>query len=178
MASKTPTWVWVLLGIVGFFVLAGVGLIGGGILMVRSHIHTEFAEKQTAEQEFGRQRARFAGQEALIELRKTASDDDRMVVHHPPESAERHTDLKTIKVLVYDNRQGRLIHIDVPLWIMRMMPTSNRGTRGRQMTLRGDGVEFDFNNGDLTLDDVERHGTGLVVDGVDSRGAQILVWAE
>jgi len=48
MASKTPTWVWVLLGIVGFFVLAGVGLIGGGILMVRSHIHTEFAEKQTA----------------------------------------------------------------------------------------------------------------------------------
>src|SRR5262245_27484426 len=175
MASKTPTWVGVLLGIVGFFVLAGVGLIGGGILMVRSHIHTEFAEKQTAEQEFARQRARFAGQQALIELRKTSSDDDRMVVHHPPESAERHTDLKTIKVLVYDNRQGRLIHIDVPLWIMRMMPTSNRGTRGRQMTLRGNGVDFDFNNGDLTLDDVERHGPGLVVDGVDSRGAQILV---
>ena len=178
MASKTPTWVWVVLGIVGFFVLAAVGLVGGGILMVRSHVHTEYAEKQTADQEFARQRARFAGQQALVELRKNVNDDDQMVVHRPPESAARRTDLQTIKVLVYDNRQGRLIHIDVPLWIMRMMPTSNRGTRGRQMTLRGNGVDFDFNNSDLTLEDIERHGPGLVVDGIDSRGAQVLVWAE
>jgi hypothetical protein len=177
MASKTPTWVWVVLGIAGFFVLAFVGLIGG-VLMVRSHVHTEAAEKQTADQEFARQRARFAGQQPLVELRKNISDDDKMVIHRPPEAAERHTELKTIRVLVYDNQQGRLIHIDVPLWIMRMMPTSNRGTRGRQMTLRGNGVDFDFNNGDLTLEDIERHGPGLVVDGIDSRGAQVLVWAE
>jgi hypothetical protein len=178
VASKTPTWVWVLLGIVGFFVLAGIGLVAGGVLMVRSHVHSELAEKQTADQEFARQRARFAGQQALVELRKAGNDDDRMVVHHPPESAARRTDLQTIRVLVYDNQQGRLIHIDIPLWIMRMMPTANRGTRGRQMRLRGNGVDFDFNNGDLTLEDIERHGPGLVVDGVDSRGAQVLVWAE
>ena len=55
MASKTPTWVWVLLGIVGFFVLAGIGLVAGGVLMVRSHVHSELAEKQTADQEFARQ---------------------------------------------------------------------------------------------------------------------------
>ena len=178
MASKTPTWVWVVLGIVGFFVLAGVGLVGGGILMVRRHIHTEFAEKQTADQEFARQRARFAGQQPLIELRKTVDEDQKMVFHRPAESAARRTDLQTIRVLVYDSHEGRLIHIDVPLWIMRMMPASNRGTRGRQMTLRGNGLDFDFNNGDLTLEDVERHGPGLVVDGIDSRGAQVLVWAE
>jgi hypothetical protein len=178
MASKTPTWVWVVLGIVGFFVLACAVLVGGGILMVRRHVHTEFAEKQTADQEFARQRARFAGQQPLVELRKTANDDDKMIVHRPAESAPRRTDLQTIRVLVYDSREGRLIHIDVPLWIMRMMPASNRGTRGRQMTLRGNGLDFDFNNGDLTLEDVERHGPGLVVDGVDSRGAQVLVWAE
>jgi hypothetical protein len=177
MASKTPTWVWVVLGIVGFFVLACAVLIGGSILMVRRHVHTELAEKQTAEQEFARQRARFAGQQPLIELRKTIQDDDKMVFHRPPESAARRTDLQTIRVLVYDNHEGRLIHIDVPLWIMRLMP-SNRGTRGRQMTLRGNGLDFDFNNGDLTLEDVERHGPGLVVDGIDSRGAQVLVWAE
>jgi hypothetical protein len=178
MASKTPTWVWVVLGIVGFFVLACAGLVGGSILMVRRHVHTEFAEKQTADQEFARQRARFAGQQPLIELRKTVDEDQKMVFHRPPESAARRTDLQTIRVLVYDSHEGRLIHIDVPLWIMRLMPTSNRGTRGRQMTLRGNGLDFDFNNGDLTLEDVERHGPGLVVDGIDSRGAQVLVWAE
>jgi hypothetical protein len=176
MASKTPTWVWVVLGIVGFFVLAGVGLVGGGILMVRRHIHTEFAEKQTAEQEFARQRARFAGQQPLIELRKTVQDDDKMVFHRPPESAPRRTDLQTIRVLVYDSREGRLIHIDVPLWVARLLP-SNRDRSGRGRVSFG-GDTFDFESGNLTLDDVERHGPGLVVDGIDSRGAQVLVWAE
>lgn len=178
MASKTPTWVWVVLGIVGFCVLAVALLIGGSIVMFRSHVHTELAEKQTAEQEFARERARFAGQQPLIELKKTSNDDDRMIVHHPPEAAERHTDLKAIKVLVYDNREGRLIHIDVPLWLWRMIPQDRRAGGRRRMTFGGGNVDFDFENGNLTLDDVERHGPGLVVDGVDSRGAQVLVWAE
>jgi len=176
MASKTPTWVWVVLGIVGFCVLAVVALVGGSILMVRSHVHTEYAEKQTAEQEFARQRARFAGQQPLIELRKTVNEDDKMVVHRPPESAPRRTDLQTIRVLVYDNREGRLIHIDVPLWIARLVP-SNRDRSGRGRVSFGN-ESFDFESGNLTLDDVERHGPGLVVDGIDSRGAQVLVWAE
>jgi hypothetical protein len=176
MASKTPTWVWVVLGIVGFCVLAVVALVGGSILMVRSHVHTEYAEKQTAEQEFARQRARFAGQQPLIELRKTVNEDDKMVVHRPPESAPRRTDLQTIRVLVYDNREGRLIHIDVPLWIARLVP-SNRDRSGRGRVSFGS-ESFDFESGNLTLDDVERHGPGLVVDGIDSRGAQVLVWAE
>jgi len=175
MASKTPTWVWVLLGIVGFFVLAGVGLVAGGVLMVRSHVHTELAEKQTAEQEFARERTRFAGQQPLIELRKNVNDDEKVVVHRPPESAERRTDLQRIRVLVYDNREGRLIHIDVPLWLMRLMPNRGNSRRGR-VSFGND--NFDFDSSNLTLDDVERHGPGLVMDGIDSRGAQILVWAE
>jgi hypothetical protein len=176
MASKTPTWVWVVLGIVGFFVLACAVLVGGSILMVRRHVHTEFAEKQTAEQEFARQRARFAGQQPLIELRKTVNEDDKMVFHRPPESTARRTDLQTIRVLVYDNSEGRLIHIDVPLWVVRLMP-SNRDRSGHGRVSFGSD-SFDFDRGNLTLEDVERHGPGLVVDGVDSRGAQVLVWAE
>ncbi len=176
MASKTPTWVWVVLGIVGFFVLACAVLIGGSILMVRRHVHTELAEKQTAEQEFARQRARFAGQQPLIELRKTIQDDDKMVFHRPPESAARRTDLQTIRVLVYDDHEGRLIHIDVPLWVMRLMPSNRGRSRSGRVSFGSD--SFDFEAGNLTLDDLERHGPGLVVDGIDSRGAQVLVWAE
>ncbi len=80
-------------------------------------------------------------------------------------------------MLVYDNHEGRLIHIDVPLWVVRLMPSNrDRSRRGGRMSFGGD--SFDFESGNLTLDDVERHGPGLVVDGVDSRGAQVLVWAE
>jgi hypothetical protein len=178
MASKTPTWVWVVLGIVGFLVLCVVALVGGGIYMVRSHVHTEPAEKQTALQEFDRQRTRFGDQQPLVELKKNVRDDDRVVIHRPPDTATRRTDLQTIKVLVYDNREGRLIHIDVPLWIMRMLPQNrNRSGRGRSQITWGDD-NFDFNAGDLSLEDIERHGPGLIVDGIDSRGAQVLVWAE
>jgi hypothetical protein len=176
VASKTPTWVWVLLGVVGFFVLAGIGLVAGGILMVRSHVHTEFAEKQAADQEFARQRARFAGQQPLVELKKNVDDDDKVVVHRPPESAARRTDLQTIRVLVYDNGQGRLIHIDIPLWIMRMMPSNRANSRRGRVSFGND--SFDWGNGNLTLEDVERHGPGLLMDGIDSRGALLLVWAE
>jgi hypothetical protein len=177
MASKTPTWAWVVLGIVGFFVLACAVLIGGGILMVRRHVHTEYAEKQTAQQEFDRTRARFAGQQPLVELKKTLADDDRVVVHRLPETATRRTDLQTIRVLVYDSHQGRLIHIDVPLWFVRLMP-QNRDRSGRERRFSFGGDDFNFQSGNLTLDDVERHGPGLMVDGIDSRGAQVLVWAE
>jgi len=176
MASKTPTWVWVVLGIVGFLVLSCALLVGGGILMVRRHFHTEYAEKQTAEQEFARQRALFAGQEPIIELRKNINEDQRMVFHRPPQTATRRTDLQTIRVLVYDNHEGRLIHIDVPLWVVRLMP-SNRDRDGRGHVSFG-GDSFDFDSGNLTLEDLERHGPGLVVDGIDSHGAQVLVWAE
>ena len=176
MASKTPTWVWVVLGIVGFLVLCVIALVGGGIYMVRSHVHTEIAEKQTAQLEFDRERARFAGQQPLVELKKGTGDDDHVTVHRPPETATRRTDLKTLKVLVYDNREGRLIHIDVPFWFMRLMPSNRNGSNRGRVSFGND--SFDFDSSNLTLDDVERHGPGLVVDGIDSRGAQVLVWAE
>jgi len=178
MASKTPTWVWVVLGIVGFLVLCVVAMVGGGIWMVRSHVHTETTEKQTALQEFDRQRGRFAGQQPLVELKKNVNDDDRIVVHRPPETATRRTDLQTIKVLVYDQHEGKLIHIDVPLWFVRLLPSNgNRSGRSRSSISWGD-ENFDFNSGNLSLDDIERHGPGVIVDGIDSRGAQVLVWAE
>jgi hypothetical protein len=177
MASKTPTWVWVVLGIVGFLVLCVVALVGGGIYMVRSHVHTEIAEKQTAQQEFAKQRARFAGQQPLVELKKNLGDEDRVTVHRPPETAARRTDLQALRVLVYDNHEGRLIHIDVPLWFVRLLP-QNRNRRSGRSTITWGDDNFDFQSGDLSLDDIERHGPGLIVDGIDSRGAQVLVWAE
>jgi len=59
-----------------------------------------------------------------------------------------------------------------------MMPQNRRGSGRQRVSFGGGDVDFDFDNSNLTLEDVERHGPGLVVDGVDSRGAQVLVWAE
>jgi hypothetical protein len=176
MASKkTPTWVWVVLGIVSFFVLACVLLVGGGIYMFRQHVRAETASTQNVQEQFEQARKRFAGQQPLVEIPKAAGTDRQVVVHKPPETAERNN-LKSIRVLAYDGREGRLVHVDVPLWLARMAMSDRGGSGHRRIAINGENIEFDAGN--LTFEDVERHGPGLIVDTGDGKGSQVIVWAE
>jgi hypothetical protein len=175
MASKTPTWVWVVFGIVGFVVLLCIAVVGGGIFMFRQHVHTEAVPKQTALQEFDKQRKRFAGQQPLIQVSKAEDTDSTVVVHRPPATVVRH-DLQAIRVLSYDERNGRIVTADVPIWLARWA-LRDRGGSGRGPVTFGNGA-VEFESGDLTFEDIERHGPGLLFDAVDTRGAQVLVWAE
>jgi len=175
MASKTKTWVWVVFGILGFFVLLCIAVIGGGIFMFRTHVHANAVPKQAAQQQFDAQRNRFAGQQPLVQVSKTEDLDDKVVVHRPSGTALRH-DLQAIHVLTYDERNGQLVTVDVPLWLARWA-LKDRGDNGHGRVRFGDrSVEFEA--GDLTFEDIERHGPGLILDANDTRGAQVLVWAE
>ena len=90
MASKTPTWVWVVFGILGFCALIFIALVGGTIFMFRQHVHTNAVPKQTAQQEFDRQRNRFAGQQPLVQVAKADGNDSKVVVHRPSGTDPRH----------------------------------------------------------------------------------------
>ena len=176
MASKTPTWVWVVFGILGFFVLLCIAVIGGGIVMFRQHVHTEAVPKQTALQEFERQRSRFAGQQPLVQVAKDQDNDSKVVVHRPSGTAQRHADLQAIRVLTYDERNGRIVTVDVPIWLARWALRNREGSSRGRVSFGNGSVELE--SGDLTFEDIERHGPGLLLDAVDTRGAQVLVWAE
>ena len=175
-SKKTPTWVWAVLGIVGLFVVVCVLLVGGGIYMFRQHVHAEAASTQDVQQEFEQARQRFAGQQPLVEIRETNNANRQVLVHKPPETAERRTNLQSIRVLAYDQHEGRLVRVDVPVWLARMMMSDRGGSGRRRFAINGDNIEFD--TGDLTFEDVERNGPGLIVDVGDGRGSQVLVWAE
>jgi hypothetical protein len=179
MASKkTPTWVWVVFGILGFFVLLFIAVVGGGIFMFRQHVHADAVPKQAAQQEFDRQRSRFVGQRALIQVTKSPEDNNsNVVVHRPPENATRRAELQAIRALTYDERNGQLITIDVPIWLARWALSNRGGSTGHRRMTFGDGT-VEFESGDLTFEDIERNGPGLILDAVDERGAQVLVWAE
>jgi hypothetical protein len=174
--KKTPTWVWVLVGVIGFCVLALVVVVGGGIYMFRQHVQTESASTQDVQKEFEQTRQRFTGQQPLVEVRKSDTDDRQVVVHKPLETAERQTNLKSIRVLAYDPRQGRVVRVDVPVWLARMAMSERGGSGRRRITVNGEDIDFDA--GDLTFEDVERHGPGLIVDTSDDRGGKVIVWAE
>ena len=179
MASARRTWVWVVLGVVGTLVLLVVVLIGGAIFEFRRHVKSETVDTLVAEQEFSQRRATFAGQQPLVEFAAGRDDgDDVPTVHHPPSDAHR-VEIHTLRVLIYDLNEGHLIHADIPGWLLRMMHDRSGRGRGAMYGSGGwmYGPGFDMSRSRVTIEDLERHGLGLVLDG-HNRNTRILAWSE
>jgi hypothetical protein len=170
MASTRRTWLWIIFGVLICIALCGVALVGGGIYMMSKHVKTELVGRASAEEQFVRQRERFAGQQPLIEMTGEFGDQE-VKVHRSGEAAPK-SELQTMRVLVYDAHDGRIVHVDLPFWLLRFMPSARLG----EVTGAGNG--FSFEAGHITVDDLERHGPGLVLDARGSRDAQILIWTE
>jgi len=179
MATTKRTWLWVILGVMGTLFLVCIMLAGGAIYEFRRHVKNEYVERTVAEQEFSRQRDRFKGQQPLIEFvgREGYDNDDKTTIHRPSPGAPR-AKINTLKVLIYDLHENHLIHVDVPGWLMRLMPNGRYGgwdDGGPPMIPGAYNDEFVRNR--ITIEDIERHGLGLVLDG-HNRNTRILVWSE
>ena len=166
MASTKRTWLWVILGIVGTLFLLVVILIGGAIYEFRTHVKTQVVESAVAEQEFTRQREKFNGQEPLIEYTGDDRGTDKANVHRPP-ATDRRVPINALHVLIYDLNQGNLVRVNIPGWLLRMMPNG-----------RYSGFDDEaFTRNRITLEDLERHGPGLILQG-RNRDTRILIWSE
>jgi Na+-transporting methylmalonyl-CoA/oxaloacetate decarboxylase gamma subunit len=158
--------------IVVVVILFVVAVVGGMTYFVRTHMHAQEASADTAHDEFAKARERFAGQHPMIE-RSTGpneDDDERFVVHRPEASAQP-VELQALRALAYDRRQQRLVHVNVPFWLLRMAP-SGRGFSFMQDT------DIDMGRTHITVEDLQRHGPGLILDSRSRRGADVLVWVE
>ena len=89
MATTKRTWLWVILGIAGALVLLVIVFIGGAIYTFRTHVKNEYVENTVAEREFTQARARFAGQQPLIEFTGDSDRSDDTKVHRPAADAPR-----------------------------------------------------------------------------------------
>jgi hypothetical protein len=75
--STRKTWISVLIASVIIVGLLAVAAIGGTAFFIYGHVNTQFTPSDNAEQQFAEARARFTGQQPLIEIRK----DDEPVLH-------------------------------------------------------------------------------------------------
>ena len=169
--SARKTWVSILIASVIIVIMLAVAVVGGTAFFIYRHVHAELTNQNTAEQEFSNARARFAQQRPLIEIRK----DDDPIVHRDliPAVASKHR-LETLRVLAYDDRAGKLVRVSIPFWLLRMMPSKHLSFLNDE----GIDVDIDSDRVQLTLEDLERRGPGLVLDEKDRRGSQVLVWTE
>lgn len=168
--NKIPTWVSVLIAGVIIVGILAVAVVGGAAFFIYRHVNTTFTEPQNAATEFSQARARFAGQKPLIEMR----NDDHPIMHRELVKAggERPERIEAVRVLVYDRFAGKLVRVSIPLWLLRMAPSKHFSF------LSDNGIDVDSDRVNLTLEDLERMGPGLILDQKDRRGSEVLVWTE
>ncbi len=166
MDQKTKkTWISILIAGVIIVGLLAIAVVGGTALFFYRHIDARFTPQENAEQTFAQMRTRFAGQQPLVEVTR----EDEPVIHRD-RTRSRH-DIEALHALVYDERTGKLTRVDVPGWLLRLMSAGGR--------LRIANVDpFGDEDARLTLDDLERHGPGLVLDVRRTQGSQVLIWTE
>jgi hypothetical protein len=166
MADKRmKTWVAIVIGAIVVVGVLVVAIVGGSAYFVARHVRAQLVSTDTADAQFASARDRFAGQIALIELRK----DDDPIVHRSAEDAHA-APIQLVRVMVYSPDSRKLVNVSLPMWVLRMAP----GKRFSYMS----NMDFGSRRVHLTLEDLERHGPGLILDESDRHGARVLVWAE
>ena len=172
VSSSRKTWISILIAAVIIVGVLALTVVGGTAFFIYRHVHSEFTSDQTAEQEFVSARARFSGQQPLIEVRR----GDQPVVHREliPQGSGAPRKIESLRVLAYDDTAGKLVRVSIPFWLLRMLPSKNLSF------LNDEGIDVDIDSDQvrLTVDDLDRRGPGLLLDHKDRRGSQVLVWTE
>lgn len=167
--SSRKTWVSIVIASVIIVGMLAITVVGGTAFFFYRHINTQFTPQENAEQEFAQARARFAGQQPLIELTR----GEEPVLHRElVGAANSRARLETLRILAYDPRAGKLVRVSVPFWLIRMAPSKNFSF------FSSNGIDFDSDRIHLSPEDLDRMGPGLILDQKDRRGSRVIVWTE
>ncbi|HTK29823.1 MAG TPA: hypothetical protein VL309_09745 [Vicinamibacterales bacterium] len=161
--GRSRTWRSALLAAAIIGGAAAALFVAGGAWVIYRQTRAEFVGADRAAAEFDEVLARFADQPALVELRGV----DLPVVRRSA-TAPRH-DVHVLHVLSYDPLSRKLVHADVPGWMLEWLSAHG--------TIRLANLElFDDSRDRLTLEDLERHTPGIIVSG--AARTRVLVWTE
>jgi hypothetical protein len=180
MANKRTTWLSVLLAAILIIGIGCVALVGSAAYWFYQHFETRSVPVESADLEFQRERARFAGQRALVEIRLGREP----IVHRPDPARQKSAGLQTLHALVYDPAARKLVRANIPFWLLRF-------SRQGRIDLPA-GARLGSDSAHFTVDDLERFGPGLILDlnehdrdevehdPDDHRGSgiQMLVWTD
>ena len=152
-------------------IIAVSAVTAAGLFFLR-HREARPVSASTARVEFEQLRARFAGEHPLVDIRlRTATAGLR--------TSRGAVSLHTFHTVIFDTRGGeRLVKLTVPYWFGRRFARHD-GTfiwLGELSFL--DDTEFDPEEIQLSLDQIERHGPGLLVDYQHPGGGQFIAWVE
>ena len=163
---KKRSWVPIVLGVLAL----GFVLTVGGCFVAISLLRQQFTVTETnaggAESEFDKVRARFAGQKPLFEMvdGKPQFVADRAAPSTPP------APLKTMHIMAWDDDEGHLVTFAVPFWLLRL--------KSGPIRLSAYSQGWDDRGVSFRVEDLEKHGPGLLMDLTEPAEGRVLIWAE
>jgi hypothetical protein len=149
-----------------------LSLVVAAVGFIVSHRTSVTASPRSAESEFAELRTRFAGQQPLLDMGARR-------VSEPSREPQTATALRSFHSVIFDTRGGqRVVRIAVPYWFARLYADRRGDFRWLGQLTFLDDTEFDPEAIRLSLDQLERHGPGLIVDYRHPTGGQFIAWVE
>jgi hypothetical protein len=153
---------------------AGVGILVAltvAVVFVARHREAAPVTAASAQAEFERLRARFTGQTPLVDMEVRATRSAPAGAGTQP--------LRTFHTVIFDRRGGdRLVEIAVPFWFGRSYARHEGSFAWLGELSFLDDTEFDPEPVRLSIEDIERHGPGLLVDYQHPGGGQFIAWVD
>ena len=164
--TKKRNWLAIILGVFLLFGILGVGCVVLTVSWFRQNLDITATEEQAATQQFEDVRNRFPGQQPLIQL---VDGKPQLVAERATETPSS-TPLSTMHVIAYDVDEGNLVNFSLPFWLLRMKSGPIR-ISAYQQGWDDRGVSF-------RVEDIEKHGPGIIVDVTEPGEGRVIIWAE
>jgi hypothetical protein len=163
---KKRKWVAIVLGVLLVCGMLAVGCVVVAVSFFRQNMEITESSEEAAMRQLDDVRKKFPGQQPLIQ----------MVDGRPQYDAERasqgaaQTTLTTLHVMAFDTDEGNLVNIAVPFWLLRMKSGPIR-ISAYQQGWDDRGVSF-------RIEDIEKHGPGIILDITEAGEGRVIIWAE
>ena len=164
--KKKRTWIWVVVGIFAFFIVAGLGMAAVTVYWLGSHMEIVETPAPDAAKSFDEVRAKFPGQRPLLEFK----DGEPAAVNSGSPASASGGRLTTMHIIAFDDDEGKLVRVDVPFWLLRL--------KSGPIAFSSYASGFDDRRIKLSVEDIERRGPGIVLDLDHPREGRVLIWAE
>lgn len=164
--SKKRNWIAIVLGVLLLFGILGVGCVVISVSWFRQNLSVTGTSEEAAVQQMDEVRSRFPGQQPLIQL----VDGQPQLVAERASQAPTQTTLSTLHVIAFDSDEGNLVNFSLPFWLLRLKSGPIR-LSAYQQGWDDRGVSF-------RVEDIEKHGPGIIVDVTRPGEGRVIIWAE
>jgi|SoiMethySBSTD1v2_1073268.scaffolds.fasta_scaffold00319_51 hypothetical protein len=163
MTKKQQT---ILLAVLATVVVIAIAVVVAGVWIFTSIVHNEEMTETAATKTLEDVRARFGGVTPVIALRPTGP-----VLLRPAPAIKPASELRTLHILRWNIQDEQMSHVELPFAILRLKDGPFRLEMDRDDA--GGSISTS-----LSVADIERYGSTLLMDDRLPDGGRVLIWSD